>query len=360
MPNNKELADYRQEIDAIDEEIVRLLNERAKSVIEIGKLKKEADANANLHKAGREAQIIERLTKLTAGPFPAEGIRSVYREIMSASLALEAPQKVAYLGPRATFTHMACTQKFGSAVQYLPAHSIKEVFQEVERGRANFGVVPVENTTEGVVNHTLDMFLDSDLLIYGEILQEVSHNLLSQSGNRSEVRIISSHPQALAQCRNWLQANLPHVPTVEAASTARAAEMCIDDPAVAAVASELAGQIYGLKAIKERIEDNPNNATRFLVLSRKPCERTANDKTALMLSMRDKVGALYDLLRPFAAHGVNMTKIESRPSQRKAWEYVFFVDVEGNIDDDKVRAAVDEIRPSCVLLKVLGSFPAHR
>jgi chorismate mutase / prephenate dehydratase len=355
----KDMPEYRKEIDRIDDEIIRLLNERSKSVIEIGRLKKEKDAEANLHTAGREAEIIQRLTKLNTGPFPSEAIRSVYREIMSASLSLEAPQKVAYLGPRATFTHMACMQKFGSSVQYVPVQSIKEVFSEVERGRANFGVVPIENTTEGVVNHTLDMFIDSNLRIYGEVLQEVSHHLLSKSGLMEDVKKIQSHPHALAQCRNWLETNLPHVPTVEVASTARAAEMCVDDQASAAIASELAGQLYGLKVIKARIEDNLNNFTRFLVLSQKPSEQTGKDKTSLMLSVKDKVGALYDLLRPFASYGISMTKIESRPSQRKAWEYIFFVDVEGHINDDRVNKAVEEVKARCLFMKILGSYPAH-
>ncbi len=355
----KDLAEYRKEIDRIDDEILRLLNERSKSVIEIGKLKKQQDAEANLHTPGREAAIIERLTKQNSGPFPSEAIRSVYREIMSASLSLEGPQKVAYLGPRATFTHMACMQKFGSSAQYVPVHSIKEVFSEVERGRANFGVVPIENTTEGVVNHTLDMFIDSNLLIYGEILQEVSHHLLSKSGQIEEVKKIYSHPHAIAQCRNWLETNLPHIPVADVASTARAAELCIDEPAAAAIASELAGQLYGLKVIKARIEDNLNNYTRFLVLSQKAPERTGKDKTSLMLSVKDKVGALYDLLRPFASHGLNMTKIESRPSRRKAWEYIFFVDVEGHIEEERVKRAVEEIKGRCLFMKVLGSYPAH-
>ncbi len=355
----KGMPEYRNEIDRIDDEIIRLLNERSKSVIEIGRLKKEKDAGANLHTPGREAAIIERLTKQNHGPFPSEAIRSVYREIMSASLSLEGPQKVAYLGPRATFTHMACMQKFGSSVQYVPANSIKEVFSEVERGRANFGVVPIENTTEGVVNHTLDMFIDSNLLIYGEVLQEVTHHLLSKSGLMDEVKKIYSHPHAIAQCRNWLETNLPHVPAVEVASTARAAELCMDEPSAAAIASELAGQLYGLKVVKARIEDNLNNFTRFLVLSQKPSERTGKDKTSLMLSVKDKVGALYDLLRPFASHGISMTKIESRPSQRKAWEYIFFVDVEGHIGEERVSRAVDEIKGRCLFMKILGSYPAH-
>jgi|SRR5678809_167757 chorismate mutase / prephenate dehydratase len=356
---SEDFSNYRKEIDRIDDEILRLLNERSKSVIEIGKIKKQKDAGANLHTPAREAAIIERLVQQNSGPFPSEAIRPVYREIMSASLSLEGPQKVAYLGPRATFTHMACMQKFGSSAQYIPANSIREVFSEVERGRVNFGVVPIENTTEGVVTHTLDMFIDSDLLIYGEVLQEVSHHLMSKSGVMGDVKAIHSHPQAIAQCRNWLETNLPDVPWSEVASTARAAELCVENPAVAAIASELAAQLYGLKVLKSRIEDNLNNMTRFLVLSQKPPERTGKDKTSLMLSVKDKVGALYDLLRPFASHGLSLTKIESRPSRRKAWEYIFFVDVEGHIQEDRVKKAVDEIVGRCLFMKVLGSYPAH-
>ncbi|MEC4891181.1 MAG: prephenate dehydratase [Nitrospira sp.] len=357
MPGD--LSDYRKEIDRIDDEILRLLNERSKSVIEIGRIKKAQDADANLHTPAREAAIIERLVGQNTGPFPSEAIRPVYREIMSASLSLEGPQKVAYLGPRATFTHMACMQKFGSSAQYIPVHSIKEVFNEVERGRANFGVVPIENTTEGVVNHTLDMFVDSNLVIYGEVLQEVSHHLMSKTGVAEEVKKICSHPQAIAQCRNWLETHMPHVSVSEVASTARAAEMCQEDGTIAAIASELAAQLYGLKVIKARIEDNMNNFTRFLVLSQKPPQRTGKDKTSLMLSIKDKVGALYDLLRPFASHGISMTKIESRPSRRKAWEYIFFVDVEGHMEEERVSRAIEEIKSRCLFMKILGSYPAH-
>lgn len=264
-----DLQGYRQEIDRIDDQILRLLNERSKSVIEIGRLKKLKDADAHLHTPAREAAIFDRLSKQNTGPFPTEAIRAVYREIMSASLSLEGPQKVAYLGPRATFTHMACMQKFGSSAQYIPVNSIKDVFSEVERGRAHFGVVPIENTTEGVVNHTLDMFIDSSLLIYGEVLQEVAHHLMSKSGAVGDINRIYSHPHAIAQCRNWLETNLPHVPVSEVASTARAAELCVDDPSAAAIASELASQLYGLKVVTARIEDNINNFTRFLVLSQK-------------------------------------------------------------------------------------------
>jgi chorismate mutase/prephenate dehydratase len=360
MGSQKDIQQYRREIDRIDDEILRLLNERSKNVIEIGKLKKQSDNEANLHTPRREAEIVDRLTRQNRGPFPNEAIRPVYREIMSASLSLEGPQKVAYLGPRATFTHLACIQKFGASAQYIPVTSIKDVFNEVERERANFGVVPIENSTEGVVNHTLDMFIDSNLLIYGEVLQEVSHHLLSKAERLEDVKKIYSHPHAIAQCRQWLEANLPHVPVSEVPSTARAAELCADEPTAAAIASELAGQLYGLKTLKARIEDNINNYTRFLVLSQKPPERTGRDKTSVMLSVKDKVGALYELLRPFASYGINMTKIESRPSRRKAWEYIFFVDVEGHIDEDRVRKALEEVKGRCLFMKVLGSYPAHR
>jgi len=359
MGTHKNIQQYRQSIDRIDDEILKLLNERSKNVVEIGKLKKQSDTEANLHTPGREAEIVDRLMRQNQGPFPNDAIRTVYREIMSASLSLEGPQTVAYLGPRATFTHLACIQKFGESAQYVPVNSIKDVFNEVERGRANFGVVPIENSTEGVVNHTLDMFVDSSLLIYGEVLQEVSHHLLSKADRSEDIKKIYSHPHAIAQCRNWLETNLPHVPVSEVPSTARAAELCVDDLSGAAIASELAGQLYGLKVLKARIEDNINNFTRFLVLSQKPSERTGKDKTSVMLSVKDKVGALYELLRPFASHGINMTKIESRPSRRKAWEYIFFVDIEGHLEEDRVKKALEEIKGRCLFLKVLGSYPSH-
>jgi len=359
MGTHKNIQQYRQSIDRIDDEILKLLNERSENVVEIGKLKKQSDTEANLHTPGREAEIVDRLMRQNQGPFPNDAIRTVYREIMSASLSLEGPQTVAYLGPRATFTHLACIQKFGESAQYVPVNSIKDVFNEVERGRANFGVVPIENSTEGVVNHTLDMFVDSSLLIYGEVLQEVSHHLLSKADRSEDIKKIYSHPHAIAQCRNWLETNLPHVPVSEVPSTARAAELCVDDLSGAAIASELAGQLYGLKVLKARIEDNINNFTRFLILSQKPSERTGKDKTSVMLSVKDKVGALYELLRPFASHGINMTKIESRPSRRKAWEYIFFVDIEGHLEEDRVKKALEEVKGRCLFLKILGSYPSH-
>lgn len=359
MNEREKIQECRQAIDRIDDEILRLLNERSKNVIEIGHRKKEQNADAHLHTPAREAEIVERLTRQNSGLFPNEAIRPVYREIMSASLSLEGPQTVAYLGPPATFTHLASLHKFGESAKCVPVTSIKEVFEEVERGRAQFGVVPIENSTEGVVNHTLDMFIDSSLQIYGEIMQEIAHHLLSKADHMEAIKTIYSHPHAIAQCRHWLETNLPQAQICEMASTARAAEQSAEDPTSAAIASELAAQLYGLRILKSRIEDNINNYTRFLVLSRRPSDRTGKDKISIMLSVKDKAGALYDLLRPFASHGINMTKIESRPSRRKAWEYIFFVDLEGHQEEDRIRKALDEVKGRCLFLKILGSYPTH-
>lgn len=359
MSEQQHIEISRQEIDRLDDEILRLLNERSHHVIAIGKAKRQADPNALLHTPGREAAIVDRLMKLNTGPFPNDAIRPVYREIMSASLSLEGIQTVAYLGPPATFTHLAALGKFGQSADYVPVSGIKEVFDEVERGRALYGVVPIENSTEGVVNYTLDMFIDSNLIIYGEVLQEVSHHLMSKANTVDSVKTIYSHPHALAQCRNWLESQVPNVAIRETPSTASAAEKCVAETDSAAIASELAAQMYGLKILKSRIEDNINNFTRFLVLCKHASDPTGKDKTSIMLSVKDKAGALYDLLRPFASNGINMTKIESRPSRRKAWEYIFFVDVEGHMNEDRIRRTLDEIKLRCLFLKILGSYPMH-
>ncbi|HLF86142.1 MAG TPA: prephenate dehydratase [Nitrospiria bacterium] len=350
----KGIGQLREEIDGIDEKILSLLNKRAKKVIEIGRQKRKK--NAELYTPSREKEIYSRLERINKGPFPNDSLKIVFREIMSASLALEGPLKVAYLGPKATFTHLACIQQFGFSAAYIPVNSIKDVFSEVERGRAYYGVVPIENSTEGVVNHTLDMFIESPLKITGEIMLGVSHHLLSKGGSIDDVRQIYSHPHAIAQCRRWLEENTPDVPVIEVSSTSKAAEICMEDPAAAAIASELAAKLYGLQIIKKRIEDNINNSTRFLVISEKSSERTGRDKTSVMFSVKDRVGALYDILRPFSENNINLTKIESRPSGKKVWEYIFFVDLEGHIDDKKVKMVLDELKNHTVFFKVLGSY----
>lgn len=352
----KELEKLRKEIDRIDSEIVRLLNERAKAAIGIGKIKKEEKRAA--HVPQREREIFERLEKENQGPFPNEAIRVVFREIMSASLSLEQLLRVAYLGPKATFTYLACMKQFGVFANYIAVNSIKEVFTEVEKGLADYGVVPIENSTEGVVNHTLDMFIDSNLKITSEILQEVSHHLLSLTGNLADIRCVYSHPQPIAQCSGWIEKNLVNIPVVEVSSTARAAEMCAEDPSAAAIASELAAQLYGLRIIRSHIEDYSSNFTRFLVIAKNHVQKSGKDKTSVMFSIKDKVGALYSCLKTFTDSGINLTKIESRPSRKKMWEYIFFVDIEGHIEDEKIRKALDALEQQCTFLKVLGSYPA--
>jgi chorismate mutase/prephenate dehydratase len=349
------LAALRGQVDDIDLQLLALLNNRGRVVQEIGKLKR--GHQADFYAPAREQEIYERLTRLNPGPFPNGAVRTIFREVISASRAMEGPVTVAYLGPQATFTHMACVQWFGQSVSNLPMNSIKEVFREVERGRADFGVVPIENSSEGVVNHTLDLFVDSPLQIFGEVLQEVSHHLLSKSGRIEDIRQVCSHSHALAQCKVFLETHLPHIQTTEVGSTARAAEMAQGNPEIAAIASDLSAQLYHLVIIRKRIEDHTNNVTRFLVISQKNPKRTGRDKTSILFAMQDRVGALYETLRPLSEHGINLTKIESRPSRKKAWEYLFYVDLEGHLEDPTLQRALDDFKTRAIGLKVLGSYP---
>ncbi len=354
MPNQK-IKEFRKKIDEIDNKLVDLLNERARIVIEVGNVKKIA--KLDFHSPSREQEILARLTAMNTGPFPQDTLRAVYHEILSSSLSLERPIKVAYLGPRATFTHQAGMQQFGYAAQYVPTESIRDIFREVERGRADFGVVPIENSTEGVVNYTLDMFIDSDLKIYAEIMLEVSQNLMNKSGRIEDIEKIYTHPQVPGQFRQWLEKNLSGIAIMDSPSTARAAEMAVDDPTIGAIASEMASMLYGLQIVARRIEDNQNNFTRFLVIALKSPGKTGRDKTSIMFSIKDRVGALYNMLAPFAKKGINLNRLDARPSGRKVWDYVFFLDMEGHIEDENVEAAIEELRIDCMFLKVLGSYP---
>lgn len=351
----QKIQELRKKIDELDDKLIDLLNERAKIVIEVGDIKKAG--KLDFHSPSREREILERLAARNKGPFPQDTLKAVYREILSSSLSLERPLKVAYLGPRATFTHMAGMQQFGLAAQFVPVESIKDVFNEVERGRSDFGVVPIENSTAGAVNYTLDMFIDSDLKIAAEILLEVSQNLMNKSGRLEDIKKIYTIQPAAAQCRQWLEKNLPGVPVLDAPSTARAAEMAAEDPAVGAIASEMAAVLYGLQITAKKIEDSTNNITRFLVIAPKSPGKTGSDKTSIMFSIKDKVGALYAMLAPFAESGINLNRLDARPSGRKVWDYVFFLDMEGHIEDAKVAAAIERLRQDCMFLKVLGSYP---
>ena len=354
-PNSDNIEELRTRIDSIDDQVVELLNERSRVVLEVGKLK--SGNNMEFHVPGRERQIYERLLSHNAGPFPNDALRSIYREIISACLSLESPMKVAFLGPKATFSHLATMQQFGLSAELVPLKSIPSVFEEVEKGRALYGVVPVENSTEGVVSHTLDMFVDSSLQITSEILLEVHHDLLSRTGRLEDIKKVYSHAQPIAQCRQWLDENLPGVPMVDVASTAVAAQIVSDDYTSAAIASELAASLYDLKVVRSRIEDQVNNFTRFLVVARKGCERSGNDKTSVLFSVKDEPGILCRMLEPFAKRGINLSKIESRPYKRKAWEYIFFLDLFGHVSDPEVAEALEELKGCCQFIKILGSYP---
>jgi chorismate mutase/prephenate dehydratase len=355
LQGKKTIKNLRQEIDAIDDGILELLNRRAALVIEVGRLK--SAKKDSFHVPSREREIYDRLTASNRGPFPNEGLRSVFREIISASLALEAPMKVAFFGPKATFTHQAAMQQFGLSAELVPQKSIPAVFEEVEKGRALYGVVPVENSTEGMVSHTLDMFMESELKVNAEVLLEIHHYLLSRTGRFDDIKKVYSHLQPIAQCRNWLAENLPNVPVVDVASTAVAAQIVNEDYTAAAIASELAASMYDLKIVRERIEDQVNNFTRFLVIGKKLADSSGADKTSLMFSVKDEVGILYRMLEPFANRGINLSKIESRPLKKKAWEYIFFLDLMGHINDPVIAEAVQELKHCCQFVKVLGSYP---
>jgi chorismate mutase/prephenate dehydratase len=347
---------WRSEIDAIDDRILELLNQRAGCVLAIGKAK--AKSGAAVYVPGREQEILARLEATNPGPLPRSAVRTIFREVISAAYTLERGMKVAYLGPAATYTHQAALQQFGRMADFVAATTTDEIFAAVEGGRVEYGVVPVENSSEGVVSHTLDLFADSPLTICAEVHVAIHHDLLSKSGELRDVRVVCSHPQALAQCRRWLDTNLREVPQQTTHSTALAAERAAREPDAAAIASPVAAEIYGLRVVAAGIEDHPDNTTRFLVIGREPPKKSARDVTSLLFSIkRDEVGALHRALEPFARQGVNLTRIESRPTRVRRWEYVFFCDFEGHVDDDRVRAAIDELRPRCDFVKVLGSYP---
>src|SRR5687767_3211551 len=349
------LGDWRSRINDLDNQILHLLNQRAEAALQIGDLKRRQEAPSYVPE--REAAILRRLAELNGGPMPAAAVRAIWREILSGCRALEEPLAVAYLGPQATFTHQAARERFGAAADLKPTRAISDVFEEVERGRVAFGVVPVENSTEGAVNITLDRLAESDVLICGEAYLEIAQQLLSRAGSLAEVKRVLSHPQGLAQCRGWLAQHLPDVPTEETSSTAAAVEMAACDPTLAGIASSLAGELYAVPVLRERIEDNRHNATRFLVIGREPIGPSGRDKTSILFAMKNEPGSLYRILEPFAGSGLNLTKIESRPAKRRPWEYVMFVDFEGHRETPAVAAALAELGQRTLFLKVLGSYP---
>ncbi|NPA58204.1 MAG: prephenate dehydratase [Aquificae bacterium] len=358
MEANRELERLRQEIDRIDEEILKLLNRRARLAKQVGSIKKKN--RLPIYVPSREQKIFERLEKLNrelGGDFPTDYIRPVFREIISACRSTEESMKVAYLGPKATFTHLAAMEHFGQAVEHIPVSTIKDVFDEIIKGKADYGVVPVENTIEGIVNYTLDLLVDYPLKITGEVILEISLHLIGINPNKEEISKVYSHRHAFAECRDWLSKNLPQAQQIEVDSTAKAAEIAKDDYEAAAVASEAAANIYGLHIIERKIDKHPQNYTRFLVIGKEELPPSGNDKTTFVFSLKNEVGALYKTLEPLYKHGINMTKIESRPSRKEAWDYVFFTDIEGHVSDEKIRKALKELEEKTPFFKILGSYP---
>jgi chorismate mutase/prephenate dehydratase len=353
-PEDMHIPEYRKAIDRLDTQIVRLLNERTRHVLAIGEIKRKADQE--VYAPHREQAVLQRVCRHNPGPMTDEQLQNVYREIMSSALALEKSMCIAYLGPEATFTHQAAIRRFGASLRYAPQKTITDVFAEVSKCRADYGVVPVENSTEGVVTHTLDMFVDSDLKIVSQIVLPVQHCLMANC-RRSQIKKLFAHPQSLGQCRGWVQNNLPRVEIIETSSNARSAELAVKARNSAAIAGLLAAEKYDLPVLEYDIQDNAANATRFLVLGRQSTPRTGRDRTSLVVGVADKVGALHNAIAAFRRFRINMTRIESRPSKRKAWEYFFFIDCDGHVEDARVAKALAMLSEHCKFIKVLGSYP---
>jgi chorismate mutase/prephenate dehydratase len=352
---NQRLKPLRDRIDAIDQQLIALLNQRAAVALEVGEVKKIFDAP--VFRPEREQQVIARLQAMSGGPLRHEHIAAIWLEIMSASRALEKPVRAAYLGPVGTYSEQAMLAYFGQSIGGLPCVSIEEVFRAVEAGAAEFGVVPVENSSEGAVSRTLDLLLESPLSIGGELALPIQHHLLTLSGTLDGVTRVCAHAQALAQCQHWLSAHAPKLERQAVSSNAEAARMAAEDPTLAAIAGERAASQYGLFPVFSQIQDDPHNRTRFLMMGGVRAARSGCDKTSLILSVKNEPGAVFHMLEPFARHGVSMTRFESRPARSGAWEYYFYIDVEGHRDDAPLAAAVAELERTAALVRVLGSYP---
>jgi len=357
-PDLAGLERLRAEIDAINVKLVRLLNQRAKVAQAIGHLKQAS--GAAIYQPARERAVLDRVTALNAGPLTGEHLRRIFVEIISACTALEYPLRVAFLGPEYTYSHEAARTRFGSSAQFAPQPSIAAVFAAIDTARADFGVVPVENSSEGSVTLTLDLLIDTPLVIIGEVLLPIRHALMSREGDAAAIAVIYSHQQSLGQCRNYLAANFPHCRLEAAASNTAAAERAAGEPQAAAIASEAAAAPYGLRVIARNIQDSAQNITRFLVIGQNPAGRSGSDKTTALFAVRDQVGALNQALNIFARNRINISKIESRPLRSRPWEYLFFVDLQGHREDVGLKRALSALARKALFLKVLGSYPESR
>jgi chorismate mutase/prephenate dehydratase len=349
------LQDLRRQIDSIDDQILQLLSERARLAQEVGHGKTRTDGL--FYRPERERQIHERLVMQNAGPFPASAIRAIFGEIISASRALEAPISVAYLGPPGTFSHRAALDKFGTSSEPKPADTIPDVFATVERGDTDYGVVPVENSTEGVVPYTLDTFSQTSLKVCAEVFVAVHHNIATKAETLSDVKRLYAHPQAFAQSRNWLREHLPKAEVVDVTSNSKAAQMAAVDSEGAAICPDIAAEHYKVPIVATHIEDSPHNRTRFLVIGRNEPQPSGKDKTSIFFSVRHKAGALLRAMAAFDAHGINLTMIESRPTKQMPWEYVFFIDFQGHRSDERIAHALSMLEEQSLFVTVLGSYP---
>lgn len=354
---NEQLKALRNQIDSIDEQILSLISERARCAQQVAEVKKAEGGPLVYYRPEREAQVLRAIMDKNKGPIADEDVARLFREIMSVCLALEQPIRVAFLGPEGTFTQAAVLKHFGQAVVCMPHGSIGEVFREVEADEADYGIVPVENSTEGVINHTLDSFIRSPLNICGEVELRIHHHLLRAPDAEGEFEKIYSHQQSLAQCRNWLDTRYPNVVRIAVSSNAEAARRAQLEPNAAAIAGDMAADIYQLEKLASNIEDEPDNTTRFLVIGKHSLPPSGHDKTTLLVSAQNQPGSLYQILEPFAKSKVSMTRIESRPSRHGMWEYVFFIDIEGHCGEQQIKDMLDELRKKTILMKSLGSYP---
>ncbi len=352
------LPQVRERIDALDEKIQNLINERARCAQAVADIKiASGDGEADFYRPEREAQVLRKVIERNQGPLSGEEMARLFREVMSACLALEQPMQIAFLGPEGTYTHDAALKHFGHSVKTVAHATIDEVFRDVESGLSHYGVVPIENSTEGVVNHTLDMFFNSPLQISGEVELRIHHCLLCKDTDLEKIKTVYAHQQALAQCREWLDENMKGVATVSVSSNAKAAKIAAEEVGTAAIASCTAAELYGLSVIENTIEDEPDNTTRFLIVGRQSPPVSGQDKTSLLLSTSNRPGGLNRLLKPLSEAQISMTRIESRPSRRTMWEYVFFIDIEGHKEEVKVATALQTLAQESSALKVLGSYP---
>lgn len=353
----KNLENLRSKIDSVDKKIVAYLNKRAGLTSKIGEEKKKK--GFSIFSSDRERAVYERVLKDSKGPLTDASLKAIYREIMSASLAIEKPLNIAFLGPLATFSHLAAIKKFGNSISYQACNTIADVFFSVDRNIADYGVVPIENSIEGAISHTLDMLVDSNLKICSEIYLEIEHNLLAKC-KKDQVKKIYSNPFVFGQCRQWLEHNMPGVETMEVSSTTKAAEIASKEKYAASISSSLAAKEYGLDVVEKNIQDFSHNTTRFLVIGNSVPGHTGRDKTSIVFSVKDRIGVLHDTLVPFKKYNINLTKIESRPSKKKAWKYYFFIDLDGHCQSPKVKKALEELEKNCTFLKVLGSYPVAK